>query len=113
WHQGPQRRARRRGGGRRPGRGIGDLRIRRLPRGDPRAARHAVLTSGRGDGPPALVVGPPPVPATRRGSAAAALRHRLLLTDGDLVLQPLEELLADSLHLDQVFRLAERLLRPI
>src|SRR5437016_11744263 len=66
-----------------------------------------------GSRPPALVFGPPPVPATRRGSAAAALGNGLLLAHGDLVLQPVVELLADPLDLDQVLGLREGLLRAV
>src|SRR2546429_399883 len=51
-------------------------------------------------------------PATRRGSAAAALRSRCRL-DPDLVLQPVVEFVADALHLAQVLGLLERRLAAI
>src|SRR5438094_1791195 len=60
-----------------------------------------------------LVFGPPPVPATRRGSAAAASGNGLRIANRDLVSQPLVELLTDPLDLDQVLRLAERLLGSV
>src|SRR5207247_10516975 len=50
--------------------------------------------------------------ATRRGSAAAAIRSRCRL-DPDLVLQPVVEFVADALHLAQVLGLLERRLAAI
>src|SRR5207249_6743410 len=73
-----------------------------------RRGRSAVARN-RGESPR---FGPPPYPATRRGSAAAALRGGCWLTDGDLVLQAIVELLADTLHPPQVLRLPERLFVP-
>src|SRR5690348_1396223 len=58
--------------------------------------------------------GPPPWSGhTGRGSAAVASRRRMLLADGDLILHPLVQLVADALHLPEVLGAREGLLGPV